>query len=122
MQSKEITMNSEYLKMVYFSYKGRVPRSTYWLYSIPLAVLCLPLYLEPEFINEYLILIIAFVAIYLGLMITIKRCYDRGRSGFFSLILLIPIISLWPAIELGFIKGTEGDNKYGPDPLNINDA
>lgn len=27
------------------------------------------------------------------------------------------LISLWAIIELGFLKGTNGENKFGPDPL-----
>jgi uncharacterized membrane protein YhaH (DUF805 family) len=27
------------------------------------------------------------------------------------------LVSLWALIELGFLRGTVGDNRYGPDPL-----
>jgi uncharacterized membrane protein YhaH (DUF805 family) len=26
-------------------------------------------------------------------------------------------ISVWALVELGFLRGTPGDNAYGPDPL-----
>ena len=26
-------------------------------------------------------------------------------------------ISIWALVELGFLRGTQGDNAYGPDPL-----
>ena len=36
------------------------------------------------------------------------------------LIWLIPIIGwIWALIELGFLPGTTGPNKYGPDPLAV---
>ncbi|GHU87403.1 hypothetical protein AGMMS49941_10860 [Deferribacterales bacterium] len=47
----------------------------------------------------------------------IKRCHDRNRSGWFILLFLVPIVNLWAIIELGFLRGTVGDNKYGCDPL-----
>jgi serine/threonine protein kinase/uncharacterized membrane protein YhaH (DUF805 family) len=47
-----------------------------------------------------------------------KRCHDRGRSGWFSLLFLVPILSLWPMIELFFLRGDAGPNRYGPDPMN----
>jgi uncharacterized membrane protein YhaH (DUF805 family) len=28
------------------------------------------------------------------------------------------VVGLWFLVELGFLKGTPGDNDYGPDPLN----
>ena len=34
-----------------------------------------------------------------------------------KILYFIPIIQIWPAIELFFLKGTNGENKYGPDPL-----
>jgi uncharacterized membrane protein YhaH (DUF805 family) len=30
---------------------------------------------------------------------------------------LVPILNIWPAIELGFFKGTTGENRFGDDPL-----
>jgi uncharacterized membrane protein YhaH (DUF805 family) len=27
------------------------------------------------------------------------------------------VVSLWLFIEIGFLKGTQGPNRYGPDPL-----
>jgi uncharacterized membrane protein YhaH (DUF805 family) len=26
-------------------------------------------------------------------------------------------VSLWALVELGFLRGTAGPNRYGPDPL-----
>lgn len=53
-----------------------------------------------------------------SLAIAVKRAHDRGRSGWFVLVGLIPIVGgLWLLVELGFLKGTDGDNAYGPDPL-----
>ena len=48
----------------------------------------------------------------------IKRWHDRDKSGWMVLILLIPLLGwLWSLIELGFLRGTEGENRFGPDPL-----
>jgi uncharacterized membrane protein YhaH (DUF805 family) len=48
----------------------------------------------------------------------IKRLHDRGKSGWFVLIGLIPILGqIWLLIEIGFLPGQRGDNRYGPDPL-----
>lgn len=47
-----------------------------------------------------------------------KRWHDRNKSGWWTLIVLIPLIGqLWALIELGFLRGTEGANRFGPDPL-----
>ncbi len=53
-----------------------------------------------------------------SLAVGAKRCHDRGRSGWFQLISLIPFIgSLWLLVELGILKGKEGENRFGSDPL-----
>lgn len=101
---------------VYLSWKGRISRKTYWVYSIPIAILWVINEFWISTINEYLYLFFLVVVLYPAIMINIKRSHDRNRIGFFCLLLVIPIISLWPLIEFGFIKGTEGTNKYGePD-------
>jgi uncharacterized membrane protein YhaH (DUF805 family) len=47
-----------------------------------------------------------------------KRWHDRDKSGWWSLILLIPFIGgIWMLIELGFLRGTDGPNRFGPDPI-----
>ncbi len=46
-----------------------------------------------------------------------KRWHDRGKSGWWTLISLVPVIGgFWLLIELGFLGGDEGDNIYGPNP------
>ena len=47
----------------------------------------------------------------------IKRCHDRDRSGALVLVGLIPVIGwLWLLIDLVFLEGTEGKNRYGRAP------
>ena len=47
-----------------------------------------------------------------------RRFHDRDKSGWWSLSALLPFIgSVWFLTELNYSKGTDGPNKYGPDPL-----
>jgi uncharacterized membrane protein YhaH (DUF805 family) len=91
--------------------------------------------------------LIAYIPmIYVGVVNAIKRLHDRNKSGWWVLLfygapLVLPlvaalvdggtdtsvgllllqlvslIISVWALVELGCLKGTIGQNKYGPDPL-----
>ena len=111
---------------IFLLWRGRVSRKTYWLCGlVPIIVmfvigsaLCtspltarifsrldLPVWLTP---------IVLLVVIYIGLMLSIKRSHDLGYAGFFSLVLFVPLLNLWPLVMFGFFKGTEGENKYGP--------
>ena len=50
-------------------------------------------------------------------MLVIRRWHDLGKSGWFTLLLLIPLVNLIVAIYLWVKKGDEGPNQYGDDPL-----
>lgn len=64
------------------------------------------------------IIIVSLLFIYPALAIYTKRWHDRDKSGWWSLIMFVPIIgALWFLIECGFLRGTEGPNRFGEDPL-----
>ena len=125
-----------------FGFQGRVSRKTYWLTHLIFGLLMggidfaalafvLVLYLvmgsrENEDIFAVAFLIAYFIvpvitsipAIWMQLAQGVKRYHDRNKTGLWMLIGLIPLIGpIWLFIELGFFKGTEGKNQYGPDPL-----
>lgn len=49
--------------------------------------------------------------------ISARRLHDLDKTGWLSLIFLIPYVNVPWGIYLLFAKGTEGPNQYGPDPL-----
>lgn len=51
------------------------------------------------------------------LALNVKRCHDRNRTGWFVLLAFLPLLSIWYLIEIVFLRGTEGNNYYGSDPL-----
>ncbi|MEM8628242.1 MAG: DUF805 domain-containing protein [Pseudomonadota bacterium] len=53
----------------------------------------------------------------LALSIGVRRCHDRGRSGWWLLLTFIPLFGLvWWLIDLGLLAGERGVNRYGADP------
>ncbi|MGI9403439.1 MAG: DUF805 domain-containing protein [Hyphomicrobium sp.] len=55
------------------------------------------------------------VGLWITIAISIKRFHDRGKSGWWWLIMFIPLIGpIWWLIELGFLRGDPGPNAYGP--------
>jgi uncharacterized membrane protein YhaH (DUF805 family) len=64
------------------------------------------------------LIVISLIFVYPALAIYAKRWHDRGKSGWWTLIGLVPVIGgIWLLVELGFLRGTEGPNQYGNDPL-----
>ena len=49
--------------------------------------------------------------------VEVRRLHDIGKSGWWLLLYLIPIIGFIILLVWLIRKGTEGDNQYGADPL-----
>lgn len=61
-----------------------------------------------------------FLITWSEIALTVKRFHDRDKSGFWYLIVFIPIIGpLWVLIECGFLDGTQGPNEHGPSPKGL---
>lgn len=59
---------------------------------------------------------IFLVAVWIAFSARIQRMHDRGKSGFWLLLVFVPIVGeLWLFIELGFLEGDPYRNIYG-DP------
>lgn len=69
-----------------------------------------------------------------GACVLSKRLHDRGRSGWWALLILAAVVAVWPQpehfldfmfclviawaiVELGVMGGEQGANRYGPNPL-----
>lgn len=66
-------------------------------------------------------ILVGLGAFYCTLAVASKRWHDRDKSGWWSLIGLVPVVgALWLIVENGFLPGTAGRNRFGPDPLRAN--
>jgi uncharacterized membrane protein YhaH (DUF805 family) len=52
-----------------------------------------------------------------GLAVQVRRLHDQNLSGWLVLINLVPYLGALVMLVLMCIKGTAGENQYGPDPL-----
>lgn len=111
-------------KYLFTSFEGRINRQPFWIGVIVLFVASLVLTLANALlfgqglIGGLLHLIISLAMLFASFAVMVKRCHDRGKSGWWSLIALIPLIGLiWAIIDLGILEGTPGANEYGPNPL-----
>ncbi len=59
-----------------------------------------------------LVLLIMIVSVAVG----VRRLHDVGKSGWFILIGLVPIVNVYVFYLMLIKKGDVGDNQYGPDP------
>jgi uncharacterized membrane protein YhaH (DUF805 family) len=62
--------------------------------------------------------VMAILGIWWSLAVAVKRCHDRGKSGWWCLLILIPLVGvIWWLVDLGILEGEEGPNKWGPNPV-----
>jgi uncharacterized membrane protein YhaH (DUF805 family) len=107
----------------YLGFRGRISRKEYWLlYTLPLmaasamgSVLDIAVFGHG---NMWISFVVALISFYISLVASVKRAHDRGRSGWFVLIVLIPVVgAIWMLIEFGFLRGSVGTNRFGTDPV-----
>lgn len=106
-----------------FSIEGRVARRHWWLMSLFLALFnATSSYIfnvnpdaDPTAMLVFT-LCTSLLSIWMSFASAIKRFHDRGKSGFWSLLTFVPVIGwIWVFIECGFLRGTDGENTYGPE-------
>src|SRR6266700_1595854 len=51
--------------------------------------------------------------VWMNIATTVKRLHDRGRSGWLTLLLLVPLVNLWILLETYFLRGKAEPNKFG---------
>ena len=53
-----------------------------------------------------------------SIAVGIRRLHDTGRSGWWLLIGLIPVIGTLVILVFTILASQPGDNEYGPNPIN----
>ncbi len=57
--------------------------------------------------------VLYFATLWFVCCLTIKRYHDLDRSGWWVIIIFLPVIQFWAILECGFFSGTDGPNDYG---------
>ncbi|BCJ92001.1 DUF805 domain-containing protein [Terrihabitans soli] len=133
-------------KYLFTSRDGRINRQPFWIGLIVLIVVSIILqFILVGIVGPLITFIVTLPIFYAAFAISLKRAHDRDRPdwyviGYYVLALVIQVALLtsdplapslivtllsipamiWAIvmlIDLGFLRGTRGANKYGPDPL-----
>ena len=114
-----------------FSFNGRIGRLRYLAYNTGVNLLLFALMI-PIFgvtglmagdgadmsamggISGIVIILVYIATFVITVMFGKRRLNDLNRSGWFILLMIIPIVNLLLIIYLVFFGGTDGDNDYGP--------
>ena len=111
----------------YVDFSGRARRKEYWMFALFnffFAILAIildnVLGTAVENVGYGIFYGIFALAVFLpALAVLVRRLHDVGKSGWFMLISLIPLIGgIWLFI-LMVTDGQPGENQYGPNPKSI---
>ena len=130
------------LMKIFFSFRGRANRAAFWLVSVTWFVVAPALYYAWTASGGSAVSV-AIAVLTSCLAIGVTRLHDRNKSAWWLLLfyfcppivetlaslnaldsamvflnILSLAITLWAFVELGFVRGTFGPNRYGPDPLD----
>src|SRR5580658_1547748 len=100
----------------YAEFTGRLRRKEYWmstLYSIVIYVVLYTAGLVTLMRDNIYMVFFGLAFVY---AVSVRRLHDIGKSGWFILICLIPLVGGVILLVLMCLDSTPGDNQYGPNP------
>lgn len=107
----------------YATFRGRATRVEFWGFTIVNAILLFALgyfYLnaqaEHQTIATTLFLIYAIMTLCPALAVMSRRWHDRGRTGKWLLLNLVPVVGTVVTLFFMAGDGEEGTNEYGRNP------
>lgn len=111
-----------------FESSGRAPRAEYWWFTLLYTVIYILAAIGDEELSlgdpigsfGVLSTIWALACLLPQLMVGIRRLHDTGKSGWWLLMGIVPLIGI---ILLFFMaqRGDQGPNDYGPDPYGVSE-
>ena len=112
-------------------FSGRAGRKEFWLFLLVMLIItwiamfvdtatgiAIPVDIMGQMVGIGVFYTIVVLALFLpALAVTVRRFHDTNGRGWWYFILFVPFIGWIWFVVLLCLKGTEGENRFGPDPL-----
>jgi uncharacterized membrane protein YhaH (DUF805 family) len=95
----------------YVVFAGRASRSAYWYWVLFVVLASIVL----SMVNEDLAGIFSLAVFLPGIAVGSRRLHDIGKSGWWQLLGLIPVIG-WLVLIYWAVQPSEGENDFGAAP------
>jgi uncharacterized membrane protein YhaH (DUF805 family) len=103
----------------YANFKGRDTRQQYWMFYLFYMIVTVILSIVDAIIGiDIFSTIFILGSLVPSIAIATRRLHDIGKSGWWQLIILIPLVGVIVLIVFLAKQGTYGENQYGEDPIN----
>ncbi|WP_138417267.1 DUF805 domain-containing protein [Aquibacillus sediminis] len=109
-----------YLKVIknYAEFGGRARRTEYWMFTLVNAVIVFLLSMLESIagIMGIVTFLYSLAVLIPSLAVVVRRLHDSGRTGWWILVSLIPIVGGIVILVFMCLDSEQGDNEYGPNP------
>ena len=107
----------------YADFSGRARRKEYWFFVLFNIIISIVLSICDVFLGTYsaaanmgiLAGIYSLAVLIPGIAVTVRRLHDTGRSGWWILIVLVPIVG-WIVLLIFMLLDSQPQNAYGASP------
>lgn len=112
----------------YASFTGRAPRSEFWFWMLFVLVGSLAATVVDAvfgmaeihadlYVPGPLFVVFMLATLSPTIAVTVRRMHDIERNGWWAWLYIVPVIGALVLWAFCAVKGTYGENEYGPDPL-----
>jgi uncharacterized membrane protein YhaH (DUF805 family) len=100
----------------YADFTGRARRKEYWMFVLFYIIFYVGAAIVDLVLGTYLITLFFSLGLLIpSIAIAARRLHDTGRSGWWQLIVLIPLIGAIVLLVF-LVLDSSAENKYGPNP------
>lgn len=121
-----------YLKVLknYVGFSGRARRKEYWMFWLISTLISVGLCIVDAVTGNVnaatgwglLSGIYSLLVLLPSLAVSVRRLHDRDKSGWWLLLVLIPLIGAIVLLVWIVQEGDRGTNRFGPDPKAVDDG
>ena len=99
----------------YANFSGRAKRPEFWWFFLFLVVLNV----ITSMLGSFISILASLATLVPSLAVGARRLHDTGRTGWWQLIVLIPLIGFIVLVIFCAQEGQPADNEYGSAPADV---
>ena len=97
-------------------FSGRASRKEYWMFILFVLIISISLSIVDAVLDMLILSPIFSLAILVpSISIAARRLHDTGRTGWWQLIALVPLIGIIVLLVF-YVQDSQDENTYGPNP------
>jgi len=102
----------------YADFEGRARRSEFWWFYLAYVIVLITLSILADVHTVFGIAYwgLAVLLFLPGLTVSVRRLHDSGKSGWWFLIILVPLVGWIVFLVFMMLPSDDGSNRYGRSP------